>query len=381
LAVWLVVAAGFALVSDDRGLRAVLGVIAVAVLLVAVIVATATGDRDATRRRLLAIGAVGLIGLELLAYQNHVRPERFELESPAPRYVAYLRDHLHGERIMNAGRDAIYPEWGTVLEIPQIESLNLGQLPAYREFFHKYVDPAKNHPLLEIGSKDKPFRATRAALNLLSVRYIVVNDRMKQFDAGVRARYPLAFRDRDAHVSIYENRTAFPRTYLSPALTDGPPKGPAQLFSTRVTRSDDETLLAAARENGLPTAAPPGTSAGDAHVTDADNTRVEVAVEATRPAVLVLTDAYADGWSVSVNGKSQHLGPVDDVVRGVVVPAGLSTVVFTYHSRARSVGAIVSLVTIALLFGYVVVQAVRRRRKRPTSAAAAAAGVGAGSVG
>ena len=80
--------------------------------------------------------------------------------------------------------------------------------------------------------------------------------------------------------------------------------------------------------------------------------------------MLVLTDSYAYGWHVSVNGKAQHLARVDDVVRGVVVPAGRSTVVFTYRSPPRTVGASISLLTLAGLLGYGAWLAVRGLRSR-----------------
>ena len=44
--------------------------------------------------------------------------------------------------MLNAGRGALYPEWGTVLGIAQIETLNTMQIRAYRAFFQRYVDPA-----------------------------------------------------------------------------------------------------------------------------------------------------------------------------------------------------------------------------------------------
>jgi len=99
-----------------------------------------------------------------------------------------------------------------------------------------------------------------------------------------------------------------------------------------------------------------------ARVARYDNTDVQVTVDASRPSVLVLTDAYAYGWHVSVNGAAQHLARVDEVVRGVVVPAGRSTVVFTYRSPPRTIGAAMSLLTLVALLGYGAGLAVRRLR-------------------
>jgi uncharacterized membrane protein YfhO len=123
--------------------------------------------------------------------------------------------------------------------------------------------------------------------------------------------------------------------------------------------------LASARAAGVPTALPRGVGVRSATVTRYDNTKVVVAVDAARPSVLVLTDAYAYGWHVSVNGTSQHLARVDEVVRGVVVPAGHSTVVFTYRSPPRAIGAAISLLTLAGLLAYAAWLGFRRRRRAP----------------
>lgn len=360
LVVWLFGTAVGEWLVGHPGLTATVCVATALVIGTAVLLSRAN---ELAHRRVVAVVAVGLIAVELLVYQNHARPARFDPESPTPRYVAYLEHHLDGDRILDAGAGALYPEWGSALGIPQIETVNVSQLPAYRAFFQRYVVP--QHGLfLEIGAqRRRPFKVRPTALDLLSVRYIVTDGTMPRFDAGVRSHYTLVFTERRSHVDIYENRHAFPRAYLSPVLTAR--ASPVRGFSTRVTRTNDARLLASAHAAGIPTVATAGEPVRAARVTRYDNTQVEVAVDAPRPAVLVLTDTYAYGWHVSVNGKAEHLARVDDVVRGVVVPEGRSTVVFTYWSPPRTVGAAVSLVTIVGLLLYGAWLALRRRRRSP----------------
>jgi hypothetical protein len=337
--------------------------IATALVVATVIVAGRATDK--TRRRTIAAVAVAMLAVELLAYQNHARLARFDPESPTPRYVSYLQQHLDGDRILDAGRGSLYPEWGSALGVPQIETLNVSQLPAYRAFFQQHIVP--QHGLfLEVGAQTaRGFKVQPTALDLLSVRYIVTDGSMPRFDAGVKAKYPLVFTDRAAHVSIYENRHAFPRAYLSPVLTSRSAIPPEKGFSTRITRSRDTKLLAAAQAAGIPDDRHADTSGGRARVTRYDNTKVRVDVEASQPSMLVLTDTYAYGWRATVNGKDQHLGRVDEVMRGVVVPAGRSTVVFTYRSPPRVLGAVISLLTVVGLLAYAIVELVRRRRRGP----------------
>jgi uncharacterized membrane protein YfhO len=84
--------------------------------------------------------------------------------------------------------------------------------------------------------------------------------------------------------------------------------------------------------------------------------------------VLVLTDSYAYGWQVSVNGKRQHLARVNDTVRGVLVGTGPSVVEFTYRSPSRTLGGVISLLTLAGMVVYAIAVVVLRRRRPATGA-------------
>jgi hypothetical protein len=338
--------------STDGSTVAILSIVAGIGLAVAVIALAFLGSRiPASRRRMLSAGALALLALELLAYQTHPRVQRFDLDDPPPRYVSFLRRHIGDGRILNAGRSGLYPEWGAAFGIPQIETLNTTQLPHYRDFFFRYITPGQSRGLfLQVGSdEDARFAANRSALDLLSVRYIVVDEAMSRFDQGVRAEYPLAFIDREAGIRVYRNPRAFPRVYLSPALiADGAP-GASPAWSRATTRSDDRSLIAAASKAGIPNRAARIENPGTARVRVYKHDEVRVEVNATRPAVLVLTDSYHDNWSVSVAGENEPLARVNDIVRGVVVPRGRSTVVFEYRSPARVHGGVVSAVTIAVV--------------------------------
>lgn len=59
-------------------------------------------------------------------------------------------------------------------------------------------------------------------------------------------------------------------------------------------------------------------------------TQVEVSVQADAPAVLVLSDAWYPGWTVTVNEAPADLYRADVMFRAVPVPAGESRVVFTF---------------------------------------------------
>ena len=74
-----------------------------------------------------------------------------------------------------------------------------------------------------------------------------------------------------------------------------------------------------------------------------------VAVEAEGPGTLVLTDLDYPGWSVTVDGSPAETTVVDGVLRGVELPAGQHTAVWSYEPVSVKVGAAVSLLTALLL--------------------------------
>jgi hypothetical protein len=363
---------------------AVVSIVAALALILVLITLVMAFTRNRIRGRTIATVAVALIGIELLAYQPHVRMRRSELYGSVPSFVSFLRDNIGPYRILNAGRGGVYAEWGTVLRIPQVETMNTTQLPHYRGFFLAYLNPLDFWHFLQTGKDGRQqFAVDPYALDLLSVRYLVVDQKMTMYDAGVRAQYPLVFEDREARVRVYENPDPFPRAYLSSALALVQPadltereefrrlvrlvrgeKPSPPTFTVATAQTEDRKLLAAARRERITADAPGSAGAGRARVTRYENTEVRVEVDARRPALLVLTDSHHGNWKATVDGRAAHVGRVNQAVRGVVVPAGRSTVVFRYRSRPRDVGALVTIATVAVLLAVVATDLWRRRRSR-----------------
>jgi hypothetical protein len=71
---------------------------------------------------------------------------------------------------------------------------------------------------------------------------------------------------------------------------------------------------------------------GDVRVEVDEPARVEVSTRAGAPALLVLNDAYAEGWSADVDGSPVPILPANYLARGVLVPAGEHRVTFRYRT-------------------------------------------------
>ena len=74
--------------------------------------------------------------------------------------------------------------------------------------------------------------------------------------------------------------------------------------------------------------------------------RAEVRASVTAPAILMLSDAYSDDWRVTVDGQPARLYRANYAFRGVWLPPGEHTVVYSYRPRAFLIGGVISLMTL-----------------------------------
>ncbi len=94
-------------------------------------------------------------------------------------------------------------------------------------------------------------------------------------------------------------------------------------------------------------------------------TRVELETSTAQPRVLVLSEAYERNWTARVNGRPAEVFPANYLLRGVVVPAGRSRIVFEYQPVSFRIGAAISCVAIVSVLG---IMFIARRRERPCDA-------------
>lgn len=90
--------------------------------------------------------------------------------------------------------------------------------------------------------------------------------------------------------------------------------------------------------------------------------RVVAAATTAAPAVLILRDALAPGWSATVDGQPQSIVRADGLFRAVAVPAGQHQIVWQFDPPGLRVGAVVSAVAwLAAIALWIVL---RRRQDR-----------------
>jgi hypothetical protein len=75
---------------------------------------------------------------------------------------------------------------------------------------------------------------------------------------------------------------------------------------------------------------------------------IAVKVTANGRATLVLSELYYPGWEARVNGRPQRIDEVHGGLRGIAIPQGESLVKLDYTPRSVMIGAVLSLLTVAL---------------------------------
>ena len=93
---------------------------------------------------------------------------------------------------------------------------------------------------------------------------------------------------------------------------------------------------------------------------------VELAVEAGRPGLIVLTDACASGWSATLDDAPVRIRRVDHALRGVVVGPGTHVIRFSYRPWYLLPSLTAALAGWVLFpLGIALAGSVRRRERRP----------------
>jgi hypothetical protein len=93
---------------------------------------------------------------------------------------------------------------------------------------------------------------------------------------------------------------------------------------------------------------------GTTHWLAAEPERLRLDVDSTAPSALFISEAYARGWTATVDGRTADIYPADVAGRGISVPAGHHTVEMRYEAPLFWTGLMVTLLaslgTLALAF-------------------------------
>ena len=208
-----------------------------------------------------------------------------------------------------------------------------------------------------------PLAARRRLLDAAAVRLVAIDDAvlatptLRTFVAQaelVRTGSP------EPHVTLFENRHALPRAFITYRVLPAPP--PDALLA-RLSAPEFDPLAESFVEGDadLPaTAERPSRGAAAVIVRDEPGV-VELDVTAVAPGLVVLADTFVPGWEATVDGTPTPILATNHLFRGVRVASGRHGVHFVYRPGLGGP------LTLSLAGIAATVALLRRARARPAS--------------
>jgi len=308
---------------------------------------------DRSRSREASVCLLLLAGLDLFPLARRTRFERSDVWRDVPRYAAFLEADRSLFRVHSTQDLTLTPNTNQGLEIAGISSRSVLHPSRYVGLLSRYF-PMQGQQF-PIAAALLPNQ--RGILNLLNVKYLVTFQPTPEETASLTAA-GLDLREQDGLFQIFENRACWPRAYLTSRYRVAS-NAPAALEALAALRSPDEVVLE--QPPGFPSA---DTAQPLPRVTGYHPNTVTIETDSGTPAVLVLLDNFAPGWSVRVDGKPARILHADYAFRGVAVPAGHARVDFRYSPPGFAAGWAITGTTLA---GIALLGGLSLRPKRASS--------------
>ena len=184
-------------------------------------------------------------------------------------------------------------------------------------------------------------------LDMLGVRYLL-------FRGGPPAAIKTVFSGDDYWV--IENRRALPRCFV-PEQVRNSPEGSKLNRILAASSFDPRKDAYVDGDIRVPTHCE-----GRAAVVGEIPSRVTVEADMQTPGLLVVSDLWYEGWQAECNGERAPVLRTNGVLRGVVVPAGHSTIVFSYAPASLASGVRLFLAALSFLICWTLLIAWLSRR-------------------
>ncbi len=306
-------------------------------------------DRVRRRGRMVMAGIVAAESVALLGFTYLSAPEPTPLQLGS---VVWLQQHLGAQRFYTLG--PIQPDYGSYYGIGEADVNDLPIPRSWNQFVETRLDPnalVGSFTALARIDPSGPTAAQELTTHLaefesIGVRYVVetangLDIQGQPFPAAGTPPWPLGPRlvYRDTFAEIWELPTAAPVFSVTPATPSGRVGAGATLPECAATGSGSD----------------------------------EVTVDCPRPSTLVRRVQFAPGWSATVNGTPapvvEDRGGPPGLFQAVSLPAGRSTIRFTYLPPDEAAAAAVAVLALLVLVGSLVVPwwSERRRSEGPGS--------------
>jgi len=320
--------------------------------------------RARPRRAWIGGGAIALAAaLDMLAFAHAYQPmgPASIVLPPRTAAIAFLQRHAADGRIAGI-RGALMNDYSAVYGLQDVRGHDAPQ-PSPR-FFHLWqlITPEQSEIQgLDVGGLSP---TGLKVLGLLGARYLIT-EANAELPRGM-APNSVGYAYRGPEATVLDDRLAVPRAFVAKriAVTSDERRELATAAAPGFdARWDAIVPHSALRRIAVPAAA----GRGVVRVTAEQDARVTLEAQLARRSLVVLDDAWAPGWSVSVDGRPARALRTDIVMRGVVVPTGRHRIVWTYEVPGLRIGALLSLLGVlglAAWAGVLLVQSTRARLER-----------------
>lgn len=324
-------------------------------VLAALVLLLSTGwTRDWTVSRPIIV-AVLVVDLFAVGWRFNQPMNDLELFDPENPVVQFLIDETGPQRIIRYGQDNLYPvNAGSIHKIRDAQGYTAFYSRRYQQLID-LVEPGltNSYGIRRVTLKDS---LSSRVLDLIGVKYILSQEELPL--TGLQH----AFTRKSVH--IYENIDFLPRAFLQTRafFVSNQEEAAARIKKSNFDPRRETIIEDPSR---LPGASQPG-EIRDVRIVQDQEESVTIQVEGG-PGWLVLSDAYAAGWTASLDGMPVPILPANLAFRAVEIPdADPHTVTFLYRPEPVRHGAIVSLVGICLCLAVLaaIIIGGRRRRRR-----------------
>ncbi len=197
-------------------------------------------------------------------------------------------------------------------------------------------------------------------MNLLNVKYISAPQQMIQ---GVKPVFEGVIQtDQGAMPTlVYENASVLPRAFFVDSVKKDTPLS----ILHHLRDGDFNPKSLAFIEKDLSTKIEPAGVNAKATVIGFENHKITISTDNPGTNFLHVSEVYLPvGWSCTIDGKPTETYKTNYALRGVIVPSGKHTVVFSYHSDIFDMGKTISLsVNIATTLSLLLAFFLQRRNK------------------
>lgn len=265
------------------------------------------------------------------------KDDSFILDNQA---VKFLQENTKEERVLGLGilsggfKTSIIPNIGMMLNLYDVRGYNPIINKRYTSFADKYLTRRGSFVLADAVFSEK-------VLDMMGVKYLICQ---KGGCLTVRQEEDWDKKYEGDKVDIFQNPNFVPRAYISYDILKS--ESTTQSLEIIGSSNFDPYFNVVVDKNsftGKIFDTHDDYSIKKADILKYSNNEVIIGTQSEKEGILVLTDAYGDGWTASVNGEEKNILLVNGIFRGVVVPAGESEVVFKYFPKNFHVYLFLSL--------------------------------------